>query len=509
MIDAFHSYRMVLYVSLLLYSVKSIIYGQLNVANQLQYQIGNLPGYDPSNRSSLYNQLNMNYYSNRVGAGLRIEYFNSDEQGQYYAKIQQKYVQYQNDVLEIQIGNFYESLGHGLLLRSYEIPGVIYEDQGSRQRYGFYKDIEGALIKVNHDHFYLKLLYGNPLDLIQPPERNISNRRPNVIQGGELNLLFSQFISPGFLYLRSAENGEINEFSGLNLSGNLPFGIQYYTEYVLSPAAQDHLLQLGNNGRHVYYGSVSYSYSLASISLEYKDYHDFALNFNDPPSLVREQPRTLLNRGIHVIQPQDERGFQIEGIFNIGELNTITANHSKAVNKYGMVEYNFYEYYLDINYSLTAKTLVKGFLDNAQDEVNNVLNRWTSGLMFEQELPMLWAASVDFQYQNYKREYNTSPEFNHKVKNYFINLTMTHAPDLALGFTLESAYDPLESNTLNQIDRTGYKYWLGYNLNYQYNQNHSFTLFYGRRRGGNACSGGICYEVQPFKGFELRMNSIF
>jgi len=38
---------------------------------------------------------------------------------------------------------------------------------------------------------------------------------------------------------------------------------------------------------------------------------------------------------------------------------------------------------------------------------------------------------------------------------------------------------------------------------------HEATLFVGERRGGRACTAGTCYEVQPFKGAELRLVSRF
>ena len=38
---------------------------------------------------------------------------------------------------------------------------------------------------------------------------------------------------------------------------------------------------------------------------------------------------------------------------------------------------------------------------------------------------------------------------------------------------------------------------------------HEVTLFVGERRGGRACTAGTCYEVQPFKGAELRLVSRF
>lgn len=491
----------------LLFITKST--SQISVSNLLQYQVGNLPGASPSDRTSLYNQLNINYLYENIRIGGRIEYFNVDNRDQQYSNFQQKFIQYQNENFEIRLGNFYEILGKGLLLRTYEIPGVIYEETGSRQRYGFYKDIEGILLRYATDHLYVKLLYGNPLDLLQPPARTRNQRRPSIVQGGEINFNFSPFIAPGFLYLRSEQNNTVNEFAGINFNGNLPIGMQYYLEYVQDTKAQDQYFAFGSTGRHAFYGFLNQSFNWASFSIELKDYHDFTLNFNDPPSLVREQPRTLLNRGTHAIQTQDERGYQLEGIFNIGSLNTITANHSRAENKFADSKFIFQEYYIDLNYYITDRTLGKAFIDWAEDEVINALERWTIGILVEQELIKYWSLITDLQTQQFKRAYELSPRFNHTVKNHLLDLTITKSPNLAFGINVEAAQDPLESNTLNAIDMTNYKYWMGFNFNYLYSQNHSINLFYGERRGGTACSGGICYEVQPFKGFELRLNSIF
>ena len=49
--------------------------------------------------------------------------------------------------------------------------------------------------------------------------------------------------------------------------------------------------------------------------------------------------------------------------------------------------------------------------------------------------------------------------------------------------------------------------WFGYSVGYQYSNSHFISLFYGKRRGGTACTAGICYEVLPFEGFELRLSS--
>ena len=483
-------------------------FSQLSISNQLQYQLGNMPDVKPANRTALFDQLNINYYFQNIQIGGRLEFFQIANRDQEYAAIQQKYVQYQNNNLTLKLGNFYESLGQGVLLRTYEIPGIVYEDPGSRQQYGFYKDIEGAILKYYSHWLNVKVLYGRPLDLLQPPVRNYEIRRPYLIQGGEINMIYFNAFSPGIIYLRSNQQQTENEFAGINIGGNFPFGLQYYFEYDQNIKENETYFEFGSSGRHGFYGSLSQSIDWLSLSCEVKDYNNFSLNFNDPPSLVREQSRTLLNRGTHAIQPLNERGIQIEGIFNIGNLNTITANHAYAENKFSGNLTIFREYYLDLNYYLTISTLTKFFIDHSEDQLVNVIDRRTVGTLLDQQLPGQWGGIIDLQFQKFRREYDSGSPFNHSVINYLIDLSFSHSPNISFGINIEAAHDPLESNTLLELDNTRYKYWIGGTVSYNYDQNNTVNLFYGKRRGGNACSGGICYEVQPFEGFELKLNSV-
>jgi hypothetical protein len=50
----------------------------------------------------------------------------------------------------------------------------------------------------------------------------------------------------------------------------------------------------------------------AGASWEFKDYQNFELAVNEPPTLVREHSFALLNRSTHVLQPSQERGTQFE-----------------------------------------------------------------------------------------------------------------------------------------------------------------------------------------------------
>ncbi len=481
---------------------------QFSVANRLEYQLGNLPDVEPESRTSLYDQLNLSYTHQNLTAGVRAEFFKTEPTGRQYSKFQQKYIYYQGEQIEIRLGNFYETLGRGLLLRSYEIPGVVYEDLGSRQRYGFYKDVEGVSLRYFNQFIQAKILYGRPLDLLSPPKFSSRVRRPNLVQGGEVNVQVLPAFSPGILFLRQDMQSRINEYGGLNLSGYFDSGTRYYVEYIQEKGNGNKFLRFGKTNRHAFYASVSQVFSGVSFSLELKDYNAFTLNFNDPPSLIREHAPTLLNRTTHTVDTQNERGFQLESIVNLGSLNTATFNVSAAENQTFTDDKQFYEFFADLNLYFSERTQFKPFIDFSQDEVISAKNRFTSGFSIEQQLFNLWSGYFNLELQQFDRTYSGAPELDHRATNALSGFSLSRAPDLTFGMTVEVSNDPLETNTLLNFDAYHYATWPGFFVNYQVNQDHMVQVFYGKRRGGNACSGGICYEVLPFKGLEVRVNSI-
>ncbi|MGD9900650.1 MAG: DUF6029 family protein [Calditrichaceae bacterium] len=483
--------------------------GQISVSNRLEYQLGNIPDSGRPAHYNLYDQLKLDYGYKKFSAGLRTESFTVTDNGQRYNRLAQKYIKFQNHRFQIRLGNFFDILGRGLLLRTYEIPGVTFEDIGTRQRYGFYKDIDGISGGYTGEYFQAMILYGRPLDLTRPPTNDRELRRPNLLQAGEINLNFGNYFTPGLLYLRQDFQNEITEFGGFNLNGNGISGSQYYVEYVQDlDKANDHFI-LGTGSRHAFYSSISFSFNQMSIIAEYKDYHEFTLNFNDPPQLVREHSNTLLNRSTHSVEPQDERGFQLESLINLNGLNTLTLNYARATNKFGRIERTFREYHADINYYLNDYSLIRPFINWSEDQIIDVYERITAGITIEHDFLNIWGLGFDIQGQKFDRKYRFNQEQNHTTKNGYLGLSFTRAPNLAGGLALELSNDPVENNTLVPLDTDTYKAWLGFTLNYQFDQSHSTALFYGKRRGGNACTGGICYQVQPFEGFELRLNSLF
>jgi len=481
------------------------IAAQFSGSLKASYQLGKLTNDVSNEQSNLYNMINLRYKQENFSLGLKAENYFKD--GPYeYSRISQKYVRYNNDNLQIEAGNFYEILGRGVLLRGYEIPGSVYQDGATKQRYGFYKDIEGLSIHFSNDYFEAKFLYGRPLNNLIPPAFKRKIRRPFLIHGGEINYIHITEFNPGVLFLSREINNVFDNYSGFNLQGIFS-DFQYYLEYTQD--INKPFLTFSNKTAHGFYGSMSYGFDFVYSTFEYKDYYDYALGFNDPPILSREHSYTLLNRSTIFGEPDNEKGYQAELLFNIGQMNTVTLNHAHTRYIMNSNNFNFNEYYGDINFYVNETWLAKLFVDYAEDELKKEANRFTIGAFSEDNIFNLWSYSTELQYQMFERFYTSGSELNHEVNNYLFLFSVNQSPHLSISLSYEIAKDPIETNTLVTGNRSKEKHWRGFNIIYNYTQNNTFSIFYGSRRGGNACIGGICYQIQPFEGIELGLSSRF
>ncbi|MGH7493587.1 MAG: DUF6029 family protein [bacterium] len=477
---------------------------QFSAANIAELQAGNLPYTEPSDLTTLYDQLNLSYQYRALRASARFELFQGAGADIDYAEITQRALRFGNDRLSFTAGNFYELFGRGLLLRTYEIPGTMIEDVGLRTRYGFYRDVDGFLLKYQTSLFEVKALRGRPLFNTLPPTFSYSDRHPSLLHGMEANIHFLENWSAGGAYLHNSREGETARYSTVFVSGNLSSAIQLYSEFAQQLGEGNELFDFSDGSAHAFYASANYASGPFGLSLEGKDYNNFTLFFNDPPPLVREHSYTVLNRSTHILQPRNETGWQAEAFLRTSAGHTLTANATRAENNFGMKTV-FREYFAEFEYLIDAQTSVKAFADRSEDPFNLEENRNAAGLYLQKEWPKNWGTILDVEFQEFDRM--LSPV--QKVENYYAALALSHAPRLATAVIWERTTDPLLTDDPRTDPlETGLRYWLAGTLSYQIKQ-HLVSMFYGKRRGGPACTSGICYEVLDFEGFELRITSNF
>ena len=482
-------------------------FAQFSVANLVEYQLGNLPYQEPDNLTTLYDQLDVSYRQGYVTAIMKFETFQHPDQSKDYVNASQRALRFGKNEFDITVGNFYEIFGRGILLRSFEIPGTVIEDEGLRIRQGFYRDIDGVQLRYYGSFVELKALRGRPLRSEFPPTFDRELRRPDLIEGLESNWNLWRGWTFGGSYLRS--NREVNGFSeygDLSVSGNLPGDIQLYGELAHRSGSGRHFFDLSETSSHGFYASANYSTRALGASLEYKNYNDFLLGFNEPPPLVKEHSYVLLNRSTHVLDPRNETGWQAETFVRLKGDHMLTANYAAADNNIFGTQYAFNELFLELDFHVNDLSSFKFYYDRSRDEVVGQSDRNAFGLYAQTQWRSRWGATMDLEYQDFVRDFDSGTI----VRNYAAILSLSRAPHLSGGIVLERSTDPLETDDprTEQIE-TAARHWLSLNAGWQIDNHHLVNLFYGRRRGGPACTAGICYEVLDFEGFELRWTTTF
>lgn len=466
---------------------------QFSGNNLAEFQYGQLPN-DSASQATLYDRFVANYSLKNMKLSATIEQFHTPLEGSSYINLSQFTVQYKLKNLELKAGNFYETIGRGTLLRSFEIPGAILEDLSYRSRHYFNRDILGATANFSYKNFSTKLIYGKPLNYVFPPTQGFNNRRSDNIAAiyGEYNIK-QQTI--GLAAMRHWNAGAEKNFVMATASGNISSDFSYYSE--LAKNISDYkLTDFSDQASYAFYSGLNFSKNSFGLSLEYKSYKNFLIGsgINEPPALVKEHSYKLLNRSTHVLQPLNESGYQLELFYTFDNLSTLTANHTLAINDFAR-KFVFQEYFLEYSFSAFDNADLKLFVDYAQDPFKLEENRLTTGINSDHTVFKHSSLKFNYEFQTFKR-------LGENFQNHAFGLGYAFNSKLIVGLVAELSDDSF-------IVSEGTKFWLGGNIKYQVSKKHNLQMFVGERRGGPACNAGVCYEVLDFKGVEMRLTSRF
>ncbi len=483
---------LLLVLLMILFSGK--LQAQISGQNLMEYQYGQLPGDTTSAFSTIYDRALLDYSYKNFKVGGTLENFYTPYESRNYTRLSQFRLQYNSKPFELKIGNFYETLGRGILLRSYEIPGAILEDKSYRSRHYFHRDLLGASAKFRYKEFTAKVLYGRPLNNVLPPTFNIDDRRSDQILAFQSDYSLKGHLLGGAVM--NLENETVKSWQAMvNASGSIIPSLAYYTE--LAKNVSDFAISdFSSDAAFAFYGNLSLSLDRFGLSAEYKNYSNYLLGsgINEPPALVREHSYKVLNRSTHVLQPQNERGVQLEGFVYFPDESSLIVNHTRAVNDFGK-EYVFREFFIEYSFALNKKHDIKLFGDFAQDPFKLEENRISTGFYTDWKLSETFSMNSSYELQHFYR----NPD---EVQNHVFTVGFSSKSKFTGYVVSEISNDPV-------IVDKGTKIWLGTGVKYKLNTRHTLQVFAGERRGGPACNSGVCYEVLDFKGVELRLSSRF
>ncbi len=472
----------------------NILNAQFQGNNLLEYQHGELPG-DTATLSSLYDRASLSYKFNSVKLSANVEQFHTPYTDRNYVKLSGYTLNYKTKPIELNVGHFYETLGRGLLLRSFEIQGALLEDISYRSKQYFHRDIFGANIQYRNNNFTAKAIYGKPLNNLYPPIFGDTIRRTDIIEAAYLEYTIMRQTIGGAALRLTNRNGAAT-YGMFTLSGRLFPWMSYYTEYAQN--VNDPAFALSKKSSSTLYSGFNIFANNWGLSLEYKNYNNFILGagINEPPALVKEHTYKVLNRSTHVVQPISEQGIQAELYYSFANGSVLTLNNTIAINTLAK-ELLYREYFAEYSFTLNGKHDTKLFFDYAEDPFKLEVGRTSAGAYTDWQILSGSVVSANYEFQTFRR--TGVSVFNHV----FI-----------AGYNYKSKFNisvVTESSTDGYIMKNNetQRFWFGANAGYKINSNNTVTVFGGQRRGGPACQAGVCYEVLDFAGVELRITSRF
>jgi hypothetical protein len=480
--------------------------GQLSGSNLMEYQLGNLPDTEPPFLSSHYDQLNLAYRHKGLTASIRYEHFFSQLEESSYYRISQFRARYRSGKLDIKVGNFNETLGNGLLMRGFEIPGSIFEEEAYRTRYGFYRDMLGFSASYLGNIWYFQAVRGKSLVNTLPPTQPPEERRIDLVEGMETGV---QFLGQkaGLILMRNSNPVGDELFYSLLWEGMLGSILSYNLEYAHDLDSDRPVFAMDEASRYGLYASVGMFLGNFGLSLEYKNYHNMFIGsgISDPPTTVREQKYKVLNRSIHVPILDDESGFQLEAYYTFPGREHLVLNFTRAKNEL-FRQFLFHEIFAEFSFYPGQRNDLRVFADLASDEFKSEDLRMAGGLVWDYALVSTWSTQVHLEYQYIER---TVVEVE-SMHNGVVILGFSQGPKFSLSAIWELSTDPFLTDIPSTFEtERGIRHWPGMEASYRINPSNTLSLFAGKRRGGPACTSGICYEVLDFEGVEIRLKTNF
>jgi hypothetical protein len=476
---------------------------QVSVQSLSVARYGTLPNTNEGNNPSYYSDLLIEYRRDWLRAGLRGEGFGSSEFENGYQHISQRYAEISYEWAEVRAGNFYGAFGQGIILRSFELPGFVYESRVFRTQQRIVRDIDGLKITLRPGPLEVTALAGTPVDPLLPPENDA--RRTGDVVGGQAKINLPGAVSIGAAYLEhettfrsklatyfaSWTADALLQKIGLP-SATLDLSGEYATDNGFGKAASFDL-----ESPHALYLSGNFTINTVGGSFEYKDYRSFDFGINDPPPLIRENAEYLLNRSTHVLDASAEQGVQMELYFSPNSHWRFLGNYSRARNNFGEnLKPLFEERYLGIEY-LGGPWFVRAFADGGKDELFSEVERFTTGVSPEYQFYNGTAMGMDIQWQRIRRA--SLPFFDYDFTNLYLAARVLNWKKFTTALGVERSSDP-------DITESS-KYFLNLSLIWKPISQIDLQLFAGKRRGGTACDHGYCIEVLDFEGLEFRMET--
>lgn len=541
-------YRFSILFSFLLLFTTSEIYAQQmqsSVVNYLKFGNG-LENYGEGGflgerkKQFLENITDVRLFFPNITIGFRLEKSDPPEYGITRSGLVKKFIEYEKGGLTFRAGTIYDLFGKGLTLNLFENRSLAF-DTG----------LDGFNAEYRNDNFFIKIIAGKinylePLTLTEPTQR---------FEEYNLKGINSEFIITESFKLNGsviwAEGDFLNEATKINenITSTLPeISLNYQVDnlnFITSIGFKSTLVKSQNFSGRGIYSSLQYTSDWFGIVTEYKNYsynevipeerNNFkrasrALPFQNAPIVHKEHSYTILKRYPHVVDFNDEVGWQIDAFFSIKQQTTLNFNiaASSRHNEYELQRSSwtskqkniskllfpsanstyspFFELFAEVEHFFDGdENYIKIAADKRSEITYDIFNSTKPLQKLETftvpiELQFLFSDKYSIR-ANIEEQWVTKFPSPKEFNNTLIAIQISQTSFYSIGFRYEMTTSSYEPN--NE------KKWLVIESSLRLGKNHTMFVSYGDERGGQICSNGLCRTLMPFSGFRFSLTSVF
>ncbi|WP_317899748.1 DUF6029 family protein [Aurantibacillus circumpalustris] len=499
---------------------------------------------------------NINYQRGKFSAGVRYEAYNNVMQGfdsRYKGQgIANRFARYQDQLLDITVGNIYEQFGSGLLFRTYYEPGLLYDNS-----------LDG--IRVISNPFK-----GITLKALAGKQRSFFTVGPGIVRGidGEVNIndlfdsLLANLKTKVIIGGSFVSKNQVDADPDFNLPENVGSyggriniirgGFSFFGEYVQKendPSASNYAFVEGEKYYSYKQGEaafVSASYATRGISfllqgkrvdnMSFRSDRDATLQnllINYLPATTRQHTYLMPAYSPYATQPNGEVGGMAEVQFNFKKGSRIggkygmdiTINYSQASGlkkigvsdstttsklyktKYSEIGDLYYsDFFVEVNKKFSKK--FKGtFMYCKQFYDKNIIQFGSPFAGYNNISSHIGVIDLTYKYKNnsaLRLEVQGLFRDNKDTLNLgsWASALIEWSPSTNWFIAVLDQYN--YGNPVNQLKLHYFLITAGYTKG-----PHRISMSYGKQRAGIFCVGGVCRNVPASNGLAISITSSF
>lgn len=498
-------------------SVNGHLSGSFESYSQLYQPDKKINAVLPQDRIGSNNYLKLDYSNKQFSSGLQFEAYLPSIAGYPYtinqSKIINRFIKYGTDKFSIQVGDFYEQFGSGLIFRSWE-----------NRQIGINNALEGVNVMVKPLSFIkVKIIYGRQRKIIDHSDSNVrgldaefdltginkNTNKVNIIAGFSYVTRYQQYTGPDpdFPATVKAVAGRI---AITGASANVS------AEYVhKSKDPNINNFQTGKAGKGLLINGGYAKNNLGiNLNIRVMENLDFRgernatgtiLPVNFIPALTKQHDYLATNIYVYNAQPLAETGGQVDLFYNL----------KGNKNKPSRFAVNFAQYRsLNDTSNLFSAGNNKYFQDFSAEWKKKWNSKWTSTLAYHN---LYYNKSVveGGLYPNIKSniiiltalyKYSKRNSFRFELQNLFTKQDNGNWFAVVTEFGFAPKWNIFVSDLYNYgITRIHYPAIGG-----SYTKSGSrFSVSYGRQRAGLFCAGGVCRFVPAATGITATLTTTF